>query len=88
MCSAMLHGLGDCTPEQNCGCLAPRPSPSLENPYRTVAEVATMFAVTRATVRQWLRDDKIKGDKLPGGDWRILQSEIERFAQTMYGENS
>jgi len=62
-------------------------APSLDDPFRTVSEVATIFAVTRATVRTWLRTGQITGTKLPGGDWRILQSEIERFAQKMFGEN-
>lgn len=62
--------------------------PSLENPYLTVPEVAKIFAVKNATVTLWLRDGRIEGHKLPdSGRWRILKSEVQRFAQQMYGEN-
>lgn len=62
-------------------------TPSLENPFLGVPEVAKIFAVKTPTVRQWLRDGKLIGTKLPGGAYRVLTSEVKRFAQEMYGEN-
>ena len=61
--------------------------PSLENPFLDVPQVSKIFAVRPATVRQWLREGQLHGTKLPGGSYRVLTSEVTRFAQAMYGEN-
>ena len=50
----------------------------------TVAEVARKFDVTPYTIRQWIRDGKIKALK-PGGHWRIERGEFKRRAHEMYG---
>lgn len=66
-----------------------QPIPSLDDRARRVSEVAKIFDVRTTTVREWLRDGKLIGMKLPGSNqWRIAQSEIQRFAQTMYGDTS
>jgi excisionase family DNA binding protein len=46
--------------------------------YYTVAEVADMKNVNPETVRRWLRDGKIKGQRLGGtkSGWRIHRSEL------------
>ena len=60
-----------------------RPSRGLDPPL-TVEEVARLLGVTKPTVRDWLRDGKIRGVKV-GIDtarryrWRIPRSEVERL---------
>lgn len=89
MTGYMLHGLGDCTPDHNCGC-NPVPYVPPKRPYRRalmrVSEVAKIFEVADYTVREWLKDGKIEGSKTPGGQWRIARTEVERFANEIYGE--
>jgi excisionase family DNA binding protein len=49
----------------------------------TVLEVAQHLRVHPETVRDWLRQKKLKGFR-PGGTksgWRIRESEIERFVR-------
>lgn len=90
MSSAMLHGLGDCTPELNCGCLEGENKPklpTLEDPAVSVEEIAKIFAVTNYTVRSWFKVGKLPGFKIPGNQWRALQSDVTAFAQKLYGEN-
>ncbi len=47
----------------------------------TVAEVAERLRLHQQTIREWLRDEKIKGVRLGGtkAGWRIPASEIERL---------
>ena len=59
--------------------------PSMDNPFHTADEVAAIFAVTPATVRIWLKDGTIKGVKLPTGGWRILHTDMVKFANERYG---
>ena len=63
----------------------PSQLPSLDDPALTVPDVAKIFAVKATTVRQWMREGQIDAFKLPGGQWRILQSTVTEFAQKMYG---
>ena len=47
----------------------------------TVPEVAQRVRVSPATVRDWLRQGKLKGTR-PGGTkvgWRVAEAEIDRF---------
>ena len=57
----------------------------------TVHEVAEMFRVTEYTVREWLRDPEVSlagfRTKNGRGQWRVRESEAERFAQERYGNN-
>lgn len=46
--------------------------------YKTVNEVAQIFAVKPLTVRRWIKDKKIKSFKIIGSI-RIEESEIERL---------
>ena len=52
----------------------------------TVREVAERLRVHEETIRQWLREGKIKGQKmgrpLTGrGEWRIDAVEVDRFLE-------
>ena len=42
----------------------------------TVTEAADAIKVKTTTIRAWLRAGILRGYKLPGGDWRILQSDL------------
>lgn len=45
----------------------------------TVAEVAELLSVTRATVRTWLGNGDLKGVQLPGGDWRVRKEDLDEM---------
>lgn len=45
-------------------------------------EVAGELRVDRETVLRWLRDGKMRGIKLPGGDWRVSRAEVDRILMT------
>lgn len=42
-------------------------------------EVAQELRVSVGTVKRWLRNGDLEGVRLPGGDWRIPWSEVERL---------
>ena len=44
----------------------------------TVKQVAYLLRVSERTVMNYLKDGRIKGQKV-GGKWRITKAEIERF---------
>jgi len=43
---------------------------------KTVDEVATLFNVKPTTIREWLKDGRLKGTKL-GRQWRIKESDLQ-----------
>jgi len=47
----------------------------------TVPEVAVRLRVSEWTVRRWLRDGRISGQRIGGtrAGWRIRSTEVERF---------
>lgn len=45
----------------------------------TAQEVAELLRVKDKTVRGWLERGELAGFQLPGGDWRIWPSTLERF---------
>ncbi len=49
-----------------------------------VRDVASYFQVTEETIRDWIRDDKLKAVKI-NGYFRITIAEIERFSGVRYG---
>lgn len=56
-------------------------------PLMKVREVAELFDVQPATIRQWLADGDIRGVKIGKGHyWRIPKSEVTRLATQRYGE--
>ena len=54
---------------------------SVEEDALTVDEVAARLKMSRYTVRQWLRDGKLRGVRLGGVrlGWRIPASEVARL---------
>jgi predicted XRE-type DNA-binding protein len=60
---------------------------SLDDPFVSVGNVALMFDVTQATVRQWIKQDLFKAVKI-NGSWRVRQSELNRFAEQKFGDNA
>jgi excisionase family DNA binding protein len=51
----------------------------------SVEEVAELFEVTPATVREWLRAGKLPGVR-PGRDWKIQREDVYNLAQLEYGD--
>ena len=50
------------------------------SPFYTLSEAANIFRVSKATMKRWLRNGKIRGVRVnPRGDWRIPKSEIEKL---------
>lgn len=47
----------------------------------TVKEVAERLKIGEKTVRGWLRAGKLKGSKLPNGDWRVREMDVERLLE-------
>lgn len=45
----------------------------------TTHEVAERLRVKLITVQRWLKRGKLRGTKLPGGEWRVPSSEVERM---------
>lgn len=55
----------------------------------TVEEAAKLFSVKPLTIRQWLREKKLRGVKAPGGHfWRIPESAIDELANQKYGDSN
>ena len=48
-----------------------------DNVFLTVPEIAEMLRVWPDTVRVWLQREKLRGVKLPGGDWRIRREDLD-----------
>jgi excisionase family DNA binding protein len=53
--------------------------------FMAVKEVAAFFDVRMFTIREWITDGKIKAVKV-NGRWKILKSEVIRYANELYGE--
>ena len=43
----------------------------------TPVEIAKLLSVKVSTVRTWLTTGGLRGVKLPGGDWRVRQEDLE-----------
>ena len=48
-------------------------------PYLDVTEVAVILKVDRYTVRKYLIEEKLKGNKLNGYQWRIHPDDLQEF---------
>lgn len=46
----------------------------------TPDQVAAALQVDVTTVHRWLKRGKLRGFKLPGGDWRIWPAALREFA--------
>jgi len=56
-----------------------------DDKFLRVSEVARIFDVQSATIREWISSNKLEATKLPSGQFRIRQSEIRRFANLKHG---
>ncbi|MFZ0970777.1 MAG: helix-turn-helix domain-containing protein [Solirubrobacteraceae bacterium] len=45
----------------------------------SVAEVAQLLSVTEPTVREWIKDGKLRAHRAGARFWRIRQSEVDRM---------
>jgi excisionase family DNA binding protein len=50
--------------------------------YLTPREVAEQLHVSQGTVVRWVRLGLVEGIRLPGGQYRIPKSEIDRLKRT------
>lgn len=50
----------------------------MEEKIYTIAEVAEILRVKDYTVREWLREGKLKGFKA-GNRWRVKESELKKM---------
>lgn len=55
-----------------------------QNPFRSPSYIAEALDVKSYTVREWLRDGKIKGH-LINGQWKVLHSDFVAFLQERFG---
>jgi excisionase family DNA binding protein len=44
-----------------------------------VTDAARLLGVEPKTLKQWVRDGKVRGGRTPGGHWRIPAAEVERL---------
>ena len=47
----------------------------------TTSEVAKALNVTRHAVTKWIKEGKLKAIRLPGGRYRIPESEVKRIIE-------
>ena len=47
----------------------------------TVEELAELFGVHVTTVRRWIAMRRVRAIRLPGGEYRIPQEEVDRLRQ-------
>jgi excisionase family DNA binding protein len=50
-------------------------------------EAAELLGVNPSTIRTWLRDRRLKGNKLAGRIWRITEDALNEFIQDSAVEN-
>ena len=50
-----------------------------EDRLLSVAEVAKLLSVTEPTVREWIKEGKLKAHRAGARFWRIRQSEVDRM---------
>ena len=50
-----------------------------EDRLLSVAEVSRLLSVTEPTVREWIKDGKLKAHRAGARFWRIRQSEVDRM---------
>lgn len=47
----------------------------------TVEKAAELLKVPKGTIRLWIRKGKLKAAKLPNGEYRIQEKELERILE-------
>jgi excisionase family DNA binding protein len=50
-----------------------------EDRLLSVAEVSKLLSVTEPTVREWIKEGKLKAHRAGARFWRIRQSEVDRM---------
>lgn len=50
-----------------------------EDRLLSVADVAKLLGVTEPTIREWIKDGKLKAHRAGARFWRIRQSEVDRM---------
>lgn len=61
---------------------------SQSDPFLTTSEVAETVRVSVSTVARWAREGLIAHVKLPGGDLRFRQSDVDRMLSVDHAEPS
>ena len=56
------------------------PKEIMGNKVFTVEETAKLFNVTRCTIQSYIKDGKIKGQKI-GGMWYFTEDNLQTFVQ-------
>jgi len=60
-----------------------------DDQFLTIAEFAREFKISEWTARKWLREGKIRGQKIGGGkEWRISKNQIDYVRDLKYLEQS
>lgn len=63
-------------------------TPTPDDPLRTIEYVAGIVGFREDTVRRWLREEyPLRGIKV-AGEWRVPHSELVRFVNAEYGDDS
>ena len=47
----------------------------------TTNQAAEVLGVDPYTIREWLREEKLRGHKIAGTRWRIYESDLKAFAE-------
>lgn len=55
----------------------------IEKMYKP-SDIARIFGVKPATVREWLKGGKMPSSKI-NGQWRVSESDLQAFAQKEHG---
>jgi excisionase family DNA binding protein len=50
-----------------------------EDPLLSVADVARLLSITQPTVREWIKDGKLRAHRAGARFWRIRKSEVDRM---------
>lgn len=53
--------------------------------FLTVEEIAKALRVSEVTVRNWIREKKLRGAKF-GRDYRVFRSDYDKFVKEQFGE--
>ncbi len=48
----------------------------------TIPEIAKILRVKDYTIREWLREGKLKGFKAAGSRWRVKKTDLDAFMRT------
>lgn len=60
--------------------------PSDDDPLISVPEIAKIFGASVWTVRQWIKEGKLKGAIKPAGRVFVPKSKVIEFANAKYGD--